>query len=570
MLECGTMYTGADYFADCLLEKGIKKVFVYPGGTIAPLFNACLSRGIEIYCLNSEQGSGYAALASAKISKKPSVLLVTSGPGVTNALTPLADCFYDSIPLILVTGQIGTPDLKKRKGVRQRGFQEVPTVSVVRDICKEAACIDSKDKILNIHKLINICDQGRKGPVVIDFPMDMQREECSIKPSAFSNNEIKQNKEFNFEEIFKKLNQSNKRLVLLGNGAHSIGQKKLTSFIEKIDAEVVTSFPGLGSFDCNSSRNYGYIGHTGNKSANTILHNCDFLFVLGSRLDIRQTGTETSDFAKNAYKVWVDIDKNELDNPRVEINHSLNLDVSEFIDIFLDNFVPDLEPQDIEWLNEADSIRLEGVEDKHVKSKLGQLSPKDVLKIVDNYVGSQTVNVVTGVGNHQHWAGRHISYGPTHKKIFTSSGHGTMGYDLPAAIGCCIEDSKSKTLCIVGDGSLLMNIQELGYVKNNNLNLKILVMNNSRLGIVSQFQMITWGTDPTTGNFSSNNFSEIAKGFGIKSQKIETLKELESSLDDFWKNDGPYLLDVSIDKKADLTPMLLGGQKMDEMWDGGY
>ena len=482
----------------------------------------------------------------------------------------LADCFYDSVPLILVTGQIGTPDLKTRKGVRQRGFQEVPTVSVVKDICKEALCIDSQDKISEIHKLIKICDRERGGPVVIDFPMDIQRGECLIKPTHFPENKKEQANKINLIEVFEKLNQSKKRLILLGNGAHSVDQDKLKAFVKKVDAEVVTSFPGLGSFDCNSPRNYGYIGHTGNKAANNIIYDCDFLFVLGARLDIRQTGTETSDFAKNAYKVWVDIDSEELKNPRVDINKSLNLDISIFIDNFLENFVPSLNPQDKNWINEAKITRSKGLEDRHVKSSAKKLSPKEVLNIVDNYIGTERVNVVTGVGNHQHWAGRHISFGPDHKKIFTSSGHGTMGYDLPAAIGCCIEDNKSKTLCIVGDGSLLMNIQELSYVKNKNLNLKILVMNNSRLGIVSQFQMITWGTDPTTGNFSSNNFSEIAKGFGINSKKIDTLDQLSSSLDDFWKNDEPFLLDVSIDGDADLTPMLLGGQKMNEMWDGGY
>jgi acetolactate synthase-1/2/3 large subunit len=183
-------------------------------------------------------------------------------------------------------------------------------------------------------------------------------------------------------------------------------------------------------------------------------------------------------------------------------------------------------------------------------------------------IGDTPMTVVTGVGCHQHWAARHLSYRPNVQTLLTSGGHGTMGYDLPSAIGAAMAQPNRRVLCVVGDGSLLMNIQELAALHERNLDVKILVMNNSRLGIVSQFQLITWNVDPTTGDFKSPDFVAIANGFGISSDRLDSIAELESKLQVFWSKPGPALLDVMIDPGADVVPMLLGGQHMGEMWMG--
>ena len=200
--------------------------------------------------------------------------------------------------------------------------------------------------------------------------------------------------------------------------------------------------------------------------------------------------------------------------------------------------------------------------------EISGLSPRDVLRCVQSFVGDGALIVATGVGCHQHWAARHLEFRPKDRHLLTSGGHGTMGYDLPSAIGAAMSKPGRRVLCVVGDGSLLMNIQELASLAERNLDVKILVMNNNRLGIVSQFQLITWGSDPTTGDFKSPDFMNIAKGFGIAADHVQDITELELKVQEFWSSPGPSLLEVAIDSSADVSPMLLAGKTMDEMWRG--
>ncbi|RMG34814.1 MAG: thiamine pyrophosphate-binding protein, partial [Gammaproteobacteria bacterium] len=196
------------------------------------------------------------------------------------------------------------------------------------------------------------------------------------------------------------------------------------------------------------------------------------------------------------------------------------------------------------------------------------IAPRSVMESLRSLIEPDHPIVTTGVGCHQHWAARHLHFGPDHATLLSSAGHGTMGFDLPAAVGAAIAAPDRKVLCVAGDGSLLMNLQELASARERNLDLKVLVLNNHRLGIVSQFQLITWGADPATGDFSTPDFVTIAKGFGFSGDRVEQPEELETRLGAFWKAQGPALLEVHIDPRADVSPMLLAGQPMDEMWMG--
>jgi acetolactate synthase-1/2/3 large subunit len=197
-----------------------------------------------------------------------------------------------------------------------------------------------------------------------------------------------------------------------------------------------------------------------------------------------------------------------------------------------------------------------------------RLAPRDVLRHLAELIGSADPVVSTGVGCHQHWAARHLAFGPGLGRLLTSGGHGAMGFDLPSAIGAAMTEPKRPVLCVVGDGSLLMNIQELAALRERNLDVKILLLNNARLGLVSQFQLLTWGADPTTGDFPSPDFTAIARGFGIDAERLDDPAELDTRLRRFWDTPGPALLEVIIDPEADVTPMLLAGQTMGEMWMG--
>jgi len=567
----------ADWVAQVFHNHSINKLFLYPGGTIAPLIDACLKVGIHVECFKSEQGAGYAALAYARITGKPQVVMVTSGPGVTNAISPLADAYYDSTPLILVTGQIGTGDLKIRKAVRQRGFQETPTVELTMPISKRSTCMMSPNIVFHeIPYAFRLAVTGRKGPVVIDFPMDIQRLEIKEDetPSFTASHSCVEEKcavtldALTMTEVIYAASQAKRPVLLLGHGALcAAAYSHYIDIAKALDAVVVTSFLGVGSYDTMDSRFIGYIGHTGHLAANKAVHECDYLLVLGSRLDVRQTGTVIDKFVPNGQIVWVDSDKLELQNPRIDIKWKIESDIQTFCFQFLSLFKEKVARIDNVWRENLLSLRREQLEDIP-KDNSEYLQPRTVLRCVQNLMGESSITVVTGVGCHQHWATRHLAFRPYDRCLLTSGGHGTMGYDLPSAIGAAMAQPDRLILCVVGDGSLLMNIQEMASLSERGLNVKILVMNNSRLGIVSQFQLITWGSDPTTGDFKSPNFMSIAKGFGISADRLENITELESKMKFFLNTVGPALLDINIDPAADVVPMLLAGQQMDEMWMG--
>tara|TARA_B100000965_G_scaffold404493_1_gene435370 strand:+ start:3137 stop:4876 length:1740 start_codon:yes stop_codon:yes gene_type:complete len=568
----------SDWVADRFVENGIDRVFVYPGGTIAPLVNACIRKKIIIENFKNEQGAGYAALAFSRLTGRPQVVMVTSGPGVTNVLTPLADAYYDSTPLIVITGQVGTPDLNSRHGVRQRGFQEAPTVAMTSPISKLSVCLtSSKDVYQNIPHAFRLSAEGRHGPVVLDFPMDIQRLEINDLSEALieDKSNISTNKQSSFnikddelKDIAAAASNAKLPVVLLGQGALIAGLfEEYVEIANKLDAAVVTSFLGVGSFDTDNERYIGYIGHTGHKIANKIVHESDFLLVLGSRLDIRQTGNQVNDFVPNGKVAWVDIDNNELDNPRVDIDWSINACISQFCEAF----IPKLPNRDIKIENSivagylSESLkRYEDVPSTNSSS----IQPRDLMDCLNPFIKNNKTTIVTGVGCHQHWAARHLSFKPNYVKHLSSGGHGAMGYDIPSAVGAAMANPHDTVLCIVGDGSILMNIQELATIKERNLNIKIVVVNNNRLGMVSQFQLITWGADPTTGDVEVLDFQSIGQGFGITSMKLSKVKSMESKIDELFSRPGPALLEVILDYDADVVPMLLAGQKMNEMWDG--
>ena len=394
----------ARYFTRC----GVKKIFLYPGGTIAPLVNACLGYGISTEVFKNEQGAVYAALAYARVTGKVQVAMVTSGPGVTNAITPLADAFYDSTPLILITGQIGTSDLKIRKAVRQRGFQEVPTVALTSSIAKRSTCMLSlSDVFREIPSAFEVAESGRPGPVVIDFPMDIQRSEFTGGPdvsdiaptcSLYKTSSL----DTSMVSAIAAVSAAAKRPVLfLGHGALTAG--KFSSYIQiadAIDARVVTSLLGIGSYDSSDPRWLGYVGHTGHLAANRAVYECDFLLVLGARLDVRQTGTLVERFVPNGRVAWVNSDVDELDNPRVEVEWKINADVGAFCDALLKQLDPRTQETDQGWMRTLNGLQAEKLEDRP-QDQADTVQPREVLHALTNRMNGCLVStVVTGVGCH--------------------------------------------------------------------------------------------------------------------------------------------------------------------------
>lgn len=557
-------------FSTSIIAKIIKEtsqnLFLYPGGTIAPLLHECKRMEVNLIVSKQEQGAGYMALAEATLYNKPSFVAVTSGPGITNLITVIADAYYDSIPLIILSGQVSTSDLKRCSTIRQRGFQEVPTVDLVKNITKSVFQPKSVNELSNaIHQAMQISNSGRKGPVVIDMPMDVQLTKIDEKmlsciPEIYNKKNICKYPKYEtskIEEIIEHINHSKKPLFLIGAGAQE-EWKTVREFVKKSNIPAVSSLRGIGVL--NQELTSGWIGHTGLPWANAILNEANTIIVLGSRLDIRQTGSQT-EILDHKKIIHVDIDIEELNNCRIKNTVKLHMPIQKFIE----QCNISINPQELSpWLSQIQAFKKSMKLEDFIKDNEIGLSPKEVLDVINTFLENKISMVTTGVGSHQHWVPRYIDFDNAKCKLFTSAGHGTMGYGLPVALGLQYLHKDILTLCIDGDGSFQMNLQELVLIKMLNLKVKILIMDNNRLGIVSQFQNITFQDDPTTGNVSNPDFVSIAKAYGIKSFYMETL---EPSIIQEWLNSNEAtLLHVKIKHDTPLSPMLLGGQELNNMW----
>ncbi len=553
-----------------LIKKQGKSLYTYPGGTIAPLFHECTELKVPIICSKAEQGAGYMAIADALLSGRPSFVAVTSGPGATNLITCIADAFYDSIPLIAFTGQVGTKDLSRPESLRQRGFQEVPTLEIVGKITKKALQPHTPQELADALVLaLKLSQQGRPGPVVIDLPMDVQMTPLPsdlidtmfqkvdnlqiTRPSSSADNTTF------MSDLCRTLGKASRPLILAGGGAIS-AHEEIKTLVRDLKIPVITSMRGIGVFPTDDKLSAGWIGHTGMPWSNWALAHADWILVLGSRLDVRQTGT-LPDLLADKTIFHVDIDHHELNHVRISNVHSQHSSVLDFLsDIHQDS---KLETSDISnWISAINKQKsILSLQDRG--SGIG-ISPDKLLAFINRLTLEKQTAIVTGVGSHQQWAARYFTYSAPDKILVTSAGHGTMGFSLPVALGLQRLQPERLVISVDGDGSFQMNIQELALIRELDLPLKILVMDNNRLGIVSQFQKITFNNDPVTGDFHNPDFVKIAEGYGIKAWNLATF---DQQIVKAWLEEpGPALLRAHIQHDAPVSPMLLGGQPLDSMW----
>lgn len=564
------MISGALSMAQVMKEQGIQRVFTFPGGTIAPLYDALSQVGIDIICARHEQGAGYMALAASRLTGQPQVVMVTSGPGSTNLTTVIADAYYDSTALVAICGQVGTGDLFSGRKVRQLGFQEIDCVSMMSGISKAAWQPCKAEEAANLlQQAFALATNGRPGPVVLDLPMDVQRYE--FEPSALETNfcatellEIPPPDAGNVAESARLLEAARQPVILAGQGVLLSGaMANLKKLAESRNIPVVCSLPGLGSINGNNPLSLGFVGHTGNQYAALAVHHADLLLVLGSRLDVRITGSETNSVAPQGKIIRVDLDTDELRHTRVPAHMNIEADVNTYLDQLLSNITADELATEawLETINNWRAIYGLGSDPGQVK-----ILPQTLVETVNRLTESQPVVVTTGVGSHQHWAARHFHFDHPSRVFLTSAGHGAMGYDLPSALGAAMARPEHTVCCFAGDGSIQINIQELQTMQDLNLPVKIFVMDNSRLALVSQFQLMNWPEDLTCGNKSNPDFAQLAKAYGVRSWRLEKPADMESICREALDHDGPALVHCLIDPAADIDPMLLGGQSLAEMW----
>jgi len=561
--------TGADYIAHAIARRGLSEVFVYPGGTIAPILDALRLEGIEFFVSRHEQGAGYAAVARARIMRKAQVMMVTSGPGVTNVLTSIADAYFESTPLVLLTGQVGTGDLRSSRELRQRGFQEVDSPALARPITKAQFQPMSPDEVPEaIERAFALAETGRPGPVLVDLAMDVQRGEITGEPGVpqVQRDEVPVPDHDSIEQLATWLGEAQRPVILAGQGVHISGAyAQLRGLAERGGGiPVAQSLLGLGAFPTDSPLALGFHGHTGNQLASRAIHEADLLIAVGSRLDVRQTGSRVAEFVPQGRVVRIDVDASELVHTRVHTELAIQADAAAALDA-LDAALADRALPDwarwraaVEEWRERYRLRFDAT---------GLLKPQQVVEAASVATAGRSVVAVTGVGAHQQFVARHFDFDAPSRILLTSGGHGAMGYDVPSAMGAATTLPGHLVICFAGDGSVQMNIQEFATIVEHDLPVKIVVIDNHRLAMVSQFQNMNWGCDPTCGEKWNPDFAAIARAYGIEAATVDAADQLAPAFEAAFSHAGPYLIHAIVDPAEDVTPMLLADQAMDEMWE---
>jgi acetolactate synthase-1/2/3 large subunit len=561
----------SDALAKLLIAHRVQTCFELVGGMITHLLDSFAeSKQISIISMHHEQSAAFAAEGVARhtMGKTISVAMGTSGPGATNLITGIGDCWFDSVPCLFITGQVNTRELKGDRAIRQQGFQELAIVELVHSITKYAVRVDRPEDLLpELHKALSMALSGRQGPVLLDIPNDVQRADI---PDALVEKwlamPLQQNSELEIKiEVLKDLDtlchQSRRPLICLGGGARwADSMDKWIAAADSLGIPYVTTL--MGHERVVARKNYfNMIGSYGNREANWAVQNCDLLIVVGARLDVRQTGSDAEDFARHAKIVQVDIDPAQLNN-RVQADLNICASSESFFKAYpIQNSVfPNLDKR---WLDELTQQRERAHSNEYAD---WEISPSELFKKLNHILAKHAVDYVCDVGNHQMWAAQNLRL-TSGQVVHYSGGMGAMGFAFPAALGIGIE-SRKKVIVITGDGSLQINIQELDTLNRLNLDMTILVMNNSMLGMVKNFQdMYFDGRDQSTKKgYSNPSFTAIATAYGITAHRITCSADMERILPLIATSKGPQLIEVMMDGATECRPRLAFGSKLDEQF----
>jgi acetolactate synthase I/II/III large subunit len=560
--------TVSTYIAKFLKSKGINTVFELQGGMITRILDAIHQEGgIQIVSMHHEQAAAMAADAYGRITNKPGVALGTSGPGATNLLTGIGNCHFDSVPAIFITGQVNLNEQKGNSSTRQIGFQETDIVSMAIPITKKAIAIKTKKEIpFVLEEAFQIAVSGRPGPVLIDIPMNFQNEEIEINDVIFSPPKpkaINDNIQTFINKFTLALRRSKKPLVLVGRGVRSSAMSdQFLEFLKINKIPVVTSLLGLDTIPYNHPQRIGFIGTYGNRWANYALGNCDLLLVLGSRLDLRQTGSDIPSFQSGKEVFHVDIENVELNN-RIKGCETLNVDLSYFFDQA--NSTKFSFDSTLEWKNEIEEKKQSRLDTKELENITG-INPNIFLHQLSQ-ASKNAVAFTADTGNNQMWSAQSLELS-SNQVFLTSGGMGAMGYSLPAAIGTSIALGNKPVVCITGDGGFQINIQELQTIKRNKLPVKIIVLNNHCLGMIRQFQDAYFDScyQSTVWGYDSPDFTRVAQAYGIESYNITRENEIAKGLNLLWGDpDLPFLLNVEIDIHTNVFPKTMFGSSIANM-----
>jgi len=544
--------SGSTILIEALKHNGAVQIFGYPGGTIMPVYDALVGSGLKHYLCRHEQGAALAADAYGRVTRKAGVCMATSGPGATNLVTGIANAFMDSVPMVVITGQVPT-------GLQGTdAFQEVDIFGITLPIVKHSYIVRD---IADIPRIVNeafaLAEGGRPGPVLIDLPKDISAGTAAVMDEMpLVRPEGRQPDARDLRAASEMLSQARRPLIIAGGGiAISDSVDAFRQFAARLEIPVTTTLKGLGVMQADDPYFVGMLGMHGNGAANHAVQNCDVLMVIGARFDDRATG-HLAQFAQSARIIHIDIDPAEISKLR-KADVAI---VSELVPALAGikpgkKVSPSWSGQCIGWKKEFAwryDAPGEGIYAPKLLRDLSRARP-------------QGLTITCDVGQHQMWVAQHCKFNDPINHI-SSGGLGTMGYGLPAAIGAKIANPDSLVVCVSGDGSIMMNIQELATLNRYDIDVKILLFDNSALGLVRQWQELFFGGNYSEVDLSDNpDFAVVARAFGVQAKTIDQPDEVSEAIDWLLDTEGAAMLHVKIDPMENVWPLVPPGKPNHKM-----
>lgn len=537
----------SDYIADVLVREGIHTVFGYQGSSVSHLIDSICNAGIKYVQNYHEQASAFAACGYAEVTHNLGVAVACSGPGATNLITGIANAYYDSLPCLFIVGQVSSHELKDN-GSRQNGFQEAKIIDIVKPITKYAVeILDPQSVAIELRNAIMIAKTGRKGPVLISLPHNVQQVQIEVEGAATEPAIIKELVDTSI--VVDLLHKSNHPLLLVGGGAFDLkGNPAFQKFAQKYKIPVVASLRGINSVSFNDEYR-GFLGVYGNRLANLAVYGSDLIIVLGSRLDSRQTGGIRENFAPNAKIIQVDIDASEIGRD-FPIDYTFNCTCSDFIESLTDHFDDTLHKYK-EWHNKLADIN------KYCTSEIQSqgVDPNLFVEYLSNMLLKVETLVTTDVGQNQMWVAQSVKMSDG-SSFLTSGGHGTMGYSLPSAIGGYYAKSNATIISYMGDGGLQMNIQEFETLRREQIPAVIVVFRNNSLGLIRDYQTkaLYGRLNGSVAGFSVPSLSKLAALYDMDYLYITNNDFSAIQLSTLINK--RVIIDVEVSKESEILPEL--------------
>ena len=555
--------TGAEAVIQSLKAEGVKTIFGYPGGAIMPIYDALFDHLEEVnhVLTRHEQGAIHAAQGYARTSGKTGVVFATSGPGATNLITGLADALIDSTPLVCITGQVASHLLGTD------AFQETDVMGISMPVTKwNCQVTKAADIAPALAKAFYIASSGRPGPVLVDITKDAQFEKLDFSyEKCTAVRSFQPKPKLNADQLqaaSKLLNEAKKPLMIVGQGIMlSNAEEELLVFAEKTGVPVASTLLGLGAFPANHSQFVGMVGMHGNYAPNVKSNECDVLLAVGMRFDDRVTG-DVSRYAKQAKVVHIDIDAAEI-NKIIKADAPVLADAKEALALLTDLVEKQNHQSWLDEFHQAKENELQVLSKNRNNDFADQIRMDLVIDLLSQKTNGNAV-IVTDVGQHQMMAAQFYQYNQTKSNV-TSGGLGTMGFALPAAIGAKMANPGKQVIAIIGDGGFQMTLQELGTIMQNNIGVKIIILNNEYLGMVRQWQQMFFEKRYSFTNIQSPDFVALAASYNIKGVKVEKQEDLSNALDQLLNTENAFLLEVKVAKEDNVFPMVPTGASVAEI-----